>query len=200
MSRIHIIALLALSALALPTSTAFAQAIFGPGMTPQTGRSNPGRVTEGKDVETCQAAAGGSRVRANCEIETTTVRAEQEIKLSFEIPALISTQCSATTTTEYMQVNTLARINSKLEIADCTAASGAFTVAVRIRDDSGEEKPLEFNETWQRSDDQDVIFTADYPIGDNVELRSVRVRGLSCTCTDPPQEDIEVREPAVAPE
>jgi hypothetical protein len=27
-----------------------------------------------------------------------------------------------------------------------------------------------------------VSFTADYPIGENVELVSARVRGLSCTC------------------
>ena len=71
-----------------------------------------------------------------------------------------------------------------LEIADCAAASGAFTVAVRTRDDSGQEKPLEFSETWQRTDGEDVTFTADYPIGENVELLSVRLRGLTCSCAD----------------
>ena len=33
------------------------------------------------------------------------------------------------------------------------------------------------------SADQDVAFTADYPIGENVELVSVSLRGLTCTCT-----------------
>jgi hypothetical protein len=68
-------------------------------------------------------------------------------------------------------------------------ASGTFTVALRVRNESGEDKPLEFSETWQRSDAQDVKFTADYPIGENMELRSVRIRSLSCTCADPAKED-----------
>ena len=83
-------------------------------------------------------------------------------------------------------MNTIARVNSTLKIADCTVASGAFSVALRIRDESGAEKPVEFNETWQRSDAQDVKFAADYPIGENVELLSVRMRRLSCTCADDP--------------
>ena len=45
---------------------------------------------------------------------------------------------------------------------------------------------------WQRTDDADVTFTADYPIGENVELLSVRLRGLTCTCADPPAEDLAV--------
>jgi hypothetical protein len=44
-------------------------------------------------------------------------------------------------------------------------------------------------ETWQRDDDKDVSFSADYPIGENVDLVSARVRGLSCTCADPPAAD-----------
>ena len=82
---------------------------------------------------------------------------EQEIKLSFKLTAPpTAAQCGATTTTAYQQRNTIARVNSTLEIADCTAASGAFTVALRVKDESGEEKPLEFSETWQRSDDENV--------------------------------------------
>jgi hypothetical protein len=36
--------------------------------------------------------------------------------------------------------------------------------------------------------DRDVSFSADYPIGDDVELVSVRLRNLTCTCADPPQQ------------
>jgi hypothetical protein len=58
-------------------------------------------------------------------------------------------------------------------------------VAVRVRDDSGETKPpVEYMEIYQRSDDQPIKFTKDYPIGENVELVSVRVRNLRCTCAD----------------
>jgi len=51
---------------------------------------------------------------------------------------------------------------------------------------------------WQRSDDQDVSFTSDYPIGDDVDLVSVRLRGLSCTCGDPAQTDAPALAPAPA--
>jgi hypothetical protein len=188
MSRLHVIALLALSAFALPASSASAQFIYGPGMQGGSDRSTSGRVTERDDIYTCQAAPGGSRVRENCEIETTTVRLEQEISLLFKLNALpLATQCGATTTTAYQQLNTIARVNGTLEITDCAAASGAFTVAVRVKDDRGEERPLEFSQTWQRSDDEDVTFSADYPIGENVELVSVRLRDLRCTCADAPE-------------
>jgi hypothetical protein len=55
---------------------------------------------------------------------------------------------------------------------------------VRVKDENGAETPLEFHETWQRSGPEDVAFTADYPIGENMELVNVRLRGLSCTCAD----------------
>jgi hypothetical protein len=198
MSRIHLAALLTLPALALTASTAVAQVVFGPGMQGTADRSNQGRVLEDKDVYTCQGASGGSRVRANCEVETETASFEQEIKLSFKLePPTPTAQCGAITTTQYEQRNSVARISGTLTIADCTLASGAFTVAVRVKDDNGEQKPpIEFTETWQRTDNEDVDFTADYPIGDNVELVSVRLRGLTCTCADavpeteaPPQAD-----------
>ena len=178
MSRIHVAALLALSALVPLSLPALAQDIT----------SNEGRATDRDDIQHCQAAAGGSRVRENCEVETSTVRAEQDLKLSIKLNAPpANVQCSATTTTQYQQRNTVARVKSTLEIRDCTAASGTFTVALRTRDESGADKPpLEFTETWERSADQNVEFTADYPIGENVELVSARLRGLTCTCADPP--------------
>lgn len=117
----------------------------------------------------------------------TTVRIEQELKLNLETPQIPSAQCEATANSQYQQRNTMARLISELAITDCKAASGTFTVAVRVRDDSGETKPpVEYTETYQRSDDQPIKFTKDYPIGENVELVSVRVRNLRCTCADAP--------------
>ena len=132
---------------------------------------------------------------AQAQREPTTVRVEQEIKIPIELPALTTAQCEASAESEYQQRNTLARLISTIAVADCTAASGTFTATVRVRDESGEIKPLEFSETWQRSDDQDVKFTKDYPIGENVELVSMRVRGLRCTCADAPAQT----EPAATP-
>jgi hypothetical protein len=182
MSRIHVTALLALSAFAVPTSTVFAQFARSQGTSDQ---SNQGGVHE-KDLPMCQAGPGGSRVRPNCEdTEPTTLRTVDKTNtFLIEIPALPTRECGATTTTESRQLNTVARVNTTLKIEDCTAASGAFTIALVIKDESGADKPLEFEETWQRSDDQDVEFTTDYPIGENVDLLDVRMRALSCTCAD----------------
>jgi hypothetical protein len=58
-----------------------------------------------------------------------------------------------------------------------------------VKDDGGQERPLEFSETWQRGTDDDVSFAGDYPIGENVELVSLRLRDLTCTCGDPPKEE-----------
>ena len=76
---------------------------------------------------------------------------------------------------------------ARSQVSDCTAAAGAYKVAVRVKGERGEDR-LEFSETWQRSDDRDVSFSADYPIGENAELVSVRLRNLTCTCSDPPKE------------
>ena len=186
MSQFPVTTLLALSVLALSTPRAFAQATAP-------------ILEEGSAIAACFTSGGGTRTRANCgaELLTTTVRTEQELKISIEMPAFQDAQCSATTTTEYRQLNTIARVDSTIHVADCTVASGTFTMALRVRDDSGGEEPLEFSETWQRSGDQDVKFTADYPIGENVELRSARVRALRCACADAPQEAVEAGEGAV---
>ena len=193
MSRINLAALLALSALALP---AFSQVIFAPGMGGGADRGTQGRVTERDDIYTCQAAPGGSRVRENCEPETTTLKLEQQMRIAFKLnapPAPL--QCGASTTTRYQQRDTVARVSGILEIHDCAAASGTFMVDVRVKDDRGAEKPLEFSQPWHRSDDQDVAFTADYPIGENVDLVSVSLRGLTCTCTGLLTEDASAEDP-----
>jgi hypothetical protein len=186
MSRTHVAALFALSAFALPGSPLLAQKFErGPEPLP---RAQPGAVNERDNVTVCGTSGGGTRIReSNCEVETTTLRTEMELKLSIEIPAIPSAQCAATTTTEYQQRNTAAHVDGTLEILDCAAAAGTFKVAVRVKDDAGNERALEFDEVWQRTDDQDVSFTADYPIGESAELVSVRVRGLTCTCADPPE-------------
>ena len=117
---------------------------------------------------------------------------EQDLTVLLEDPiapaGAVGPQCEASTLTEYQQRNNVARVTGKVSLANCpTGTTGKFTLVARVRDDSGAIKPLEFNETWQRNDDQDHSFNADYPIGDNVELMNVRVRGLTCTCAGPAQ-------------
>jgi hypothetical protein len=185
MSRIHVIALVALSTLAVPTSLAFGQIIFGPAMTPQPGRAIQGGLDHGP---MCAGAAGGSRLRSNCETEApaTSVEVERVLEASTEPAALTEMQCEATTLTEYVQRDTIARVDGRISVANCpTGTTGNYTLVARVRDDSGEIKPIEFSETWQRDDAQDVSFNGDYPIGENVDLLNVRVRSLRCTCADP---------------
>lgn len=187
MSHLPGIALGALSVLALLPSSVSAQVIFGAqGTSP---RSNEGSAHE-KSLPTCQTSGGGTRTRSNCEVEpteSTVLRSELEFKIPVAPLALPSGQCEAMGETVYEQRNSVARIESTLEIDDCTAASGEFTISLRVRDESGEIKTVEFNETWQRADGQNVIFTADYPIGENVQLLRARMRDLSCTCADAAQ-------------
>jgi hypothetical protein len=91
--------------------------------------------------------------------------------------------CEASTLTEYSQRNNLALVSGTVSIGGCTGGTkGGFTLVARVRNDAGEVTPIEFNETWQRADAQDHVFEAQYPIGDNVFLQSVRVRNLECTC------------------
>jgi hypothetical protein len=125
---------------------------------------------------------------AGCAAAETVIRTEQELKVSLEVPQPDAVQCEATTLTEYSQRNNVARVSGSVSIANCPAGStGTFNVVARVRDDSGEIKPVEFIETWQRDDAGDVAFNNDYPIGENVELMNVRVRELKCTCAAAPE-------------
>jgi hypothetical protein len=120
----------------------------------------------------------------------TTAPTEQDLTVVIEeAPAQPSgPQCEATTLTEYFQRNKVAHVEGTVSVANCSAGTaGSFTLVARVRDENGEIKPIEFSETWQREDAQDHPFNSDYPIGENVELMNVRVRGLKCTCAGPAQ-------------
>ena len=185
MSKLYLAALVALAALSLPTSATFAQVIFGRGMGGVSDRAIHGRATADDDIYTCSAAPGGSRIRPNCDVTEEIQRLQQEELRRLAQPPPLLAQCGASTTTESRQLDTIARVNGTLEIKDCAAAAGTLTVAVVVKEESGAEKPLEFTETWQRSDDHDVSFASDYPIGENVELVDVHLSGLTCTCAHP---------------
>jgi len=97
-------------------------------------------------------------------------------------------QCEASTWTEYEQRGNVARVTGTVSISACPAGTtGKFALVARVRDDAGTSTPIEFSEAWESPDAEDYIFYADYPIGDNVFLESVRVRNLTCTCEGPTQ-------------
>jgi len=101
-----------------------------------------------------------------------------------EVKQSMSTSCQATILINYQQLNTVASVEGTVENTMCAASSGDFELAISLKDpDGGDPKVLEFTEKWQRSDNQAVKFSGNYPIGDNAELLRVRARKLHCTCT-----------------
>ena len=110
------------------------------------------------------------------------------VRIPVPVFSLKGPQCEASTYTEYEQRGNVARVTGTVSISACPAGSaGKFSLVARVRDDGGRVTPIEFDEMWQSADPQDYVFFADYPIGDDVFLESVRIRNLTCTCEVPAQ-------------
>lgn len=92
--------------------------------------------------------------------------------------------CYPTTSVEYQQHNDVAAVTGTISLDDCAKASGEYRVSVRIREESGELKNIDFTESWSRVDRAPVAIEREYPIGANVDLIRVRFRSKSCTCAD----------------
>ena len=113
------------------------------------------------------------------------MRAEGKTEVSLDLPAPDTVYCAAVIAIEYTQRNTVAAITGTITNADCAACSGEYEVTVTVRDQALGLKILKFVESWRRQDDQPVSFSLEYPIGQNVDLTSVRARQLRCTCLAP---------------
>lgn len=112
-----------------------------------------------------------------------TIRTEIETPpIVASLPDVVIADCEATIEFAYTQRGALARVEGTIENETCPASSGSFTVSLRTSDDDFEQTTLEFQETWQRDDDQDVSFSRDYAIGDNVDLIRVRSSKSMCKC------------------
>jgi hypothetical protein len=110
------------------------------------------------------------------------------VRIPIPVFSLKGPQCEASTYTEYEQLGNVARVTGTVSISACPAGStDKFTLVARVRGEAGSSTPIEFAEMWQNADAQDYVFFADYPIGDDVLLESVRVRNLTCTCQEPAQ-------------
>jgi len=121
------------------------------------------------------------------ELENEFDRARGEtVRIPIPSFTLKGPQCEASTYTEYEQRGSIARVTGTVSISACPAGTtGKFALVARVKDEAGKSTPIEFTEMWQNPDAQDYVFFADYPIGDNVLLESVRVRNLMCTCESP---------------
>ena len=94
-----------------------------------------------------------------------------------------STACEATAVLEYSQHGAEVEVEATIENYDCAASSGEFTIETTVRADGEmDTDKLSFPETWSRDDEDPVVITKRYPIGDNVDLMRVKVRKLRCEC------------------
>jgi hypothetical protein len=115
--------------------------------------------------------------------ESSTARVEKEITITAELPAP-RPACGVDISVQYFQANTVAKVESTVAVEGCPVAAVEYTIVARIRDESLEVKTLEFNETFRPGDAQTFTREVGYPIGENVELLSVRARGMRCTCVE----------------
>lgn len=137
-------------------------------------------------VSTYAPAVPAERL-VSCE-QTSGLRIDTPITVTstFEVPQ--SAYCAATYAVEYTQKDTKVGVAGVIENKDCAASSGEYKLLVRVRNETGDVKTLDFLESWQRYNDEPVKFGGDYAIGNNVDLVNVRVVQVSCTCADAPAE------------
>lgn len=127
--------------------------------------------------------ASASRTREACQAGPPKVlRTEREFTRSLEPATFPTSRCETKIDLEYLQRDTIARVNGVISNETCAASGGTYEIAALVKDENGETETLVFSESWRRDDDQPVEFTADYPIGENVELIRLSTRRLRCTC------------------
>jgi hypothetical protein len=137
------------------------------------------------NASTIDCGSSASRTSAPCSAkDQVVIRHETELTTTFEVKPLKFVECQADIGVQYHQRNTAARVEGTIENKTCAASSGEYSVAIRIKDEAGESKTLEFRESWQRSDDRPISVATDDPIGANVDLVSVRARSLHCVCAE----------------
>jgi hypothetical protein len=119
--------------------------------------------------------------------DMTLVPTESDVLVGPEVISITRT-CSSAVNIISEQRNTLARVTGTVESSSCPASHGEYTLVVAIRDENNERSTLEFTETWQRDNDEPLSFRKEYPIGENVDLTRVSLRGLRCSCEDLPAE------------
>ena len=114
-------------------------------------------------------------------------RVEKTYKMQLEA-APKKQYCQAQISIEYTQRNTMAGVKGQIVNDECGPSGGTYNLSVRYKDEAGEIRNDEYEESWQRDHDEDIDIEASYPIGDNVDLIRVRARKIVCICAEPPDE------------
>ena len=92
--------------------------------------------------------------------------------------------CQATLQVDWYQADTDVRVRTTIDSEECAAASGTYSIRIRHRDDAGETRTLDFDETWQRDDARPVVIERDYAVGPGVTVTRASGRRLRCVCAE----------------
>lgn len=125
--------------------------------------------------------------------------AEKTYVIKLDAPQATKQYCHVSVNIDYLQKNTNAVVNLSLENPDCAASSGSYTVALRFRDENNNSQNVEYDETWQREDDQPLQSQQSYYIGENVDLINARVRKPNCVCNAIPTDGKDTLPSALKP-
>jgi hypothetical protein len=116
--------------------------------------------------------------------QTSTERlAQKKFTVKLEPPKQ-KQYCNASNTIEYFQSDDIVSVSGEITNEQCGTSSGTYTMNIRYRDKNGELQELDFDESWQRDDNQTVKFKREYTIGEDVDLIRVRTRRMKCICAE----------------
>jgi len=102
---------------------------------------------------------------------------------AFAADEYTSRSCRASASVSYFQRGAEAEVETTIDNRHCGASSGDFVVELTVKADADDEaEKVRFEESWDRDDDQPVVITRRYPIGDNADLLRIGVRELTCAC------------------
>jgi len=127
--------------------------------------------------------AGAARSLADqerLEIDTS-MEMRHTIRLEAESPVR---RCHARFSLDYLQKNTIAAVNGRIENDDCAASSGTWAISIRYRSENGEMHSIRAEEPWSRENSDVVEVQSEHFIGENADLIRVSARKVDCVCTD----------------
>ncbi len=118
--------------------------------------------------------------------KTTVVKQTLEQEFTVDLPMQrLKPPCKGQIQLEYLQYDTIARVETALEGTICPIADMSFALVVRTRlaDNSVNSARTEY--TWNSKDAGPVPGSGDHPIGDDVDLVDVRAKNFKCSCETP---------------
>jgi len=124
---------------------------------------------------------------------------EKQYTMTLETSPATKKYCHVSVNIDYLQKNTDVIVNMALDNPDCAASSGSYAVAVKFRDENNNSQTVEYEETWQREDDQPLQKRQSYYVGENVDVINARVKRPNCVCVAIPSEESDVLPPTPKP-